>query len=394
MQGAQAGTQFGSFVKDPAEVFHNQNERPLTLELKVSDAESAPAARTAPDATSATFEWRHQESPNWRLSRLEFGQNDTFQLGQAGVKNDGTVLRRGDVKIDLRLHHTALLRLRATFYVGAFRNALNTGARENYFDIQVGDAFIKRWRAMQTGDNLREKRVCKQVCADIERLFGYDRLEIHANDRNDTLQVDVNNRPYRLDEHGAGLAQFILVLVNAAVARPAYILIDEPELNLHPSLQLDFLTAVGKYAEHGLLFATHSIGLVRSAADRIYTVRREAEKGSRVTLYEATANLPEFLGALSYSQAHAVGDGRGRGREPAGVPRGAKLLQLPGYRLQQGSPRGGRDRGPDHPAVLAEAREGPSNSSAPPRRGLSYQGRERTRAERTEADYTRHPSPH
>jgi hypothetical protein len=95
-------------------------------------------------------------------------------------------------------------------------------------------------------------------------------------------------------------------LVNAAVAQPCYILIDEPELNLHPSLQVDFLTVLGDFAEHGTLFSTHSIGLARTAADRIYSVVRHDEV-SEVRQLEEIRNLPEFLGALSYSSYHALG---------------------------------------------------------------------------------------
>jgi ABC-type Na+ transport system ATPase subunit NatA len=293
-------------VKDPTEVFHNQNDRPLTIEFRVSDPKQYPN-QPYPNPTSVTFELRPQEPAIVRVTRLVFGDKAAFPLGNMQTEPVDTTLRLGNIQVDLAQYLDAMTRLYRTFYVGAFRNALNTGAKKNYFDIQVGDAFIRRWRAMQTGDNLREKRVCKEVVSAIERLFGYDRLDIHANDTNDTLQVDVNNRPYRLDEHGAGLAQFIMVLVNAAVEQPAYILIDEPELNLHPSLQIEFLTALDKFAEHGLVFATHSIGLARATADRVYALTREGHGVSRVRPYEELPHLSEFLGSMSFSSYQALG---------------------------------------------------------------------------------------
>ena len=76
---------------------------------------------------------------------------------------------------------------------------------------------------------------------------------------------------YKASELGSGLVQFILVFSNAAMRNPraAYILLDEPELSLHPSLQLDFLTALGSFASEGVIFATHSIGLARASADHL-----------------------------------------------------------------------------------------------------------------------------
>ena len=79
-----------------------------------------------------------------------------------------------------------------------------------------------------------------------------------------------------------------------AVRRPAYVLIDEPELNLHPSLQLDFLTTLAGYTSAGILFATHSLGLARAGAEQIYSVRREQQGVSDVRELEGTRNLPGF----------------------------------------------------------------------------------------------------
>jgi AAA domain, putative AbiEii toxin, Type IV TA system len=159
---------------------------------------------------------------------------------------------------------------------------------------------------MQTGNTKHENHACLKVEKMVARLLGYNALSIQAADSNDTLQIVANGQPYKLHELGSGIAQCILVLVNAAVAKPGYILIDEPELDLHPSLQLDFLTALADFAEYGTLFSTHSIGLARAAAQRIYSVTRQ-DGFSQVKELEELQNLPEFLGSLSYSSYHALG---------------------------------------------------------------------------------------
>jgi hypothetical protein len=84
-------------------------------------------------------------------------------------------------------------------------------------------------------------------------------------------------------------------------------LIDEPELNLHPRLQLDFLTALGSYAEDGVWFSTHSVGLARAAAERVYSVIRKGEGDSIVRPLGATPRLAEFLGEMSFSSHRELG---------------------------------------------------------------------------------------
>jgi len=97
-----------------------------------------------------------------------------------------------------------------------------------------------------------------------------------------------------------------MALTSVAVARPSFVLIDEPELNLHPSLQTDFLTTIGAYAKAGVLFATHNIGLARSSADRIYTCRLESGV-SIVRPYDSDSSLSETLGELNFAGYRALG---------------------------------------------------------------------------------------
>jgi predicted ATP-dependent endonuclease of OLD family len=112
-----------------------------------------------------------------------------------------------------------------------------------------------------------------------------------------------------LKELGSGLAQFILVLANAATRRPppSFILIDEPELSLHPKLQIDFLTTLGEYATNGVLFATHSVGLARSCAEYIYSIRVTENGRREIRDFEETKNLAEFLGELNFSAYRELG---------------------------------------------------------------------------------------
>lgn len=192
-----------------------------------------------------------------------------------------------------------------TLYVGPFRNAINQGAAA-YFDLQVGESFVQTWNSWKTGANRNHNQIIGNVCANIQRIFGLKGLEITATNDNKQLHVVVDGKAHRLRELGSGLAQFILTFSTAAIHEPDYLLIDEPELNLHPSLQIDFITSLAAYAKRGVLFSTHSMGLARSVADKLFSLqRRDGVITARP--FEKTPNYAEFLGTMGYCAYQELG---------------------------------------------------------------------------------------
>lgn len=195
-----------------------------------------------------------------------------------------------------------------TIYIGPFRNVIISGYGVDYFDIKVGQSFVKQWQLYKTGVNeKRSNEAAYNLTNNIRHIFGFDNFEINPSPDLDTLMLLINGKSYKLLEVGSGIAQFILVFANIAIKEPSFILIDEPELNLHPSLQLDFLTSLGSYATEGVLFATHNYGLVRASADRIYTVQQHFLGESEVSEFEETANLAELMGELNFSGYRDLG---------------------------------------------------------------------------------------
>ncbi len=76
-------------------------------------------------------------------------------------------------------------------------------------------------------------------------------------------------------------------------------------------MQLDFLTTLGNYAEYGILFSTHSMGLARASAEQIYVVHKgKKDEGSEINEFDKTKSskyLMEFLGELSFSAYREFG---------------------------------------------------------------------------------------
>ncbi len=288
-------------MQDFEELFTRTIGRDLEIKVAV-EAEVEGSRRpialviTVPRSTNS---WRARlEIPDITLTPEKLAFHPTHQ----------TVLTQGGAHVsNMAPLFEACKALSEAYYVAAFRNAINVGGNTNYYDIQVGQVFVQRWRDYKTGPAIKQRDAAYRLTSDIKRLFKFDDFDINASNDAQTLQVFVNGKSFNLHEMGAGLTQFILVLANAVVREPSFILIDEPELNLHPALQLDFLTTLGSYAREGVIFSTHSIGLARASAEQIYSLRRIAEGESRVGLFETTARLSEFLGELSFSGQKEIG---------------------------------------------------------------------------------------
>ncbi len=198
--------------------------------------------------------------------------------------------------------------LQGCMYAPAFRNVINEGSG-SFYDFVVGTSLVGLWNSWKAGESRTNKKIIQTITGDIQHIFNYRSLEINMSASGKSLEVIADGRPYRLNDMGAGLSQFIMLFANVAVRRPNFLLIDEPELNLHPSLQIDFLTSLASYTTTGsVIFATHSLGLARAVADRIFTFT-PTKDGTVVAPFERTPNYAEFAGELSYSSFRELGFG-------------------------------------------------------------------------------------
>ncbi len=193
-----------------------------------------------------------------------------------------------------------------TMYLGAFRNALNAGGGHDY-DLSVGHEFIKRFAEFKSGDDPDANEAIDRMCRELADLFGLRTLDINPTPGHDRLTFLVDGRSYRDTEMGAGISQIVLIAANVLVRRPSYLLIDEPELNLHASLQLRFLTLLAQYVKEGVIFSTHALGLARSAADKIFVTSKDSSGALRLDPYEASPTLASTLGELGYGGRHEPG---------------------------------------------------------------------------------------
>jgi len=239
-----------------------------------------------------------------------------YAANRQSVEEGGVVTIEGDDTQDGRDNYagnceewTTITRdLGNSFYIGPYRDfTCRNKEAQPYYDLLVGTQFISKWRLWKAG-KLQQEQKLQEVTSEICRIFGFKTLHISGAEDGETFQLVIDDKSYKLTEVGTGLAQFIMVLGNLAMCetKPSYILIDEPELNLHPSLQMEFLLNLRMYAEKGVIFATHSMGLARAVAARIYTFQKREGKTS-VKPFGSPKDYAEFLKDMSISSYTELG---------------------------------------------------------------------------------------
>ena len=299
--GEGTGFNLPGNILDPQEMFSNTNNRDLVLEFQfIPEPGEADQSRYRAVVTVLRPRNMFQFELFWgdtSLRGLSFDPS-TKRVFSGGIANTRAVIP---------FVFDAFSILANTLYIPPFRNTINIGTNQDYFDIAVGQSFISNWRINKTGRTKSLHEAIFRLTEDIRRIFGFRQLEINSSDDNQTMQLYIDGKSYFLPELGSGISHFILVLASVAFRKPAYILIDEPEMGLHPSLQLDFLTTLGSYAGEGVIFSTHSLGLARAASERIFSVQKNDDGSSRVEPLERTSRLSEFSGELSFSGYQELG---------------------------------------------------------------------------------------
>lgn len=193
--------------------------------------------------------------------------------------------------------------LASSVYVGAFRNSINAGGNP-YYDLAVGRDFISAFNNYKTGPDPAANEAIQKMTDEIADIFGIQQFDVSPSADGSQLRYIIDGVSHRDSELGAGIAQFVIVAATVLVKKPWLLLIDEPELNLHASLQLRFLTLLAQYVSGPVIFSSHSLGLARAGADRILVASRNSRGSSILRDYQASTNLAQTLGELGYGGLH------------------------------------------------------------------------------------------
>ena len=196
--------------------------------------------------------------------------------------------------------------LRGMCYIPALRSAQSTSGGQ-LWGFPSGAGLINQWHSLTTGEDLVRDRVYS-VTDDIAAAIGEQVSDVFANTERNELLVRIDGRSFGISELGSGISDVVSCLVGAYILKPAWILIDEPESHLHPKVQQRFVETLSRYATHGLVLATHSVGLARAVADQMYWVERTGDT-STVRSFTPEMPLVQAAGELGWSALREVGYG-------------------------------------------------------------------------------------
>ena len=247
------------------------------------------------------------ETSNWSLIFSLTG--DALQSGMQEIKfKTSNAL---DLNIVCKEAQEIGQLLQKSLFIGPYRNISNQAVQggSTHYDLPIGEMVVGQWRQLKTGTGRLAKIAVINTQRDIANLLGYNSLEISASEDSKTLSLVFDGqRIMSLGDVGAGIAQLIFSIVTVANKLPQIILIDEPELHLHPTMQARFIEALHRHAGYSTVFATHSVGLARQGANSIFVVSQDRTTGkSSITPFESVKNSSQLLGELSYSQFSAIG---------------------------------------------------------------------------------------
>jgi energy-coupling factor transporter ATP-binding protein EcfA2 len=287
-------------VPDALEVFHDGNNRNIEVELTLRETSDVPLARGQVQRVATV--WDRQSQNVTVATTLLDGSTLTSLRG--GDPQNRRLLDSDKQGIEAGWIFDTLNRLARAQYVPPHRNVLLSGGAESY-GISIGANFINRWNTFKVGGSKRQTLAALETEQLIASIFGFRLLQINAMPNND-LQVVIDGKPYRINEVGHGIAQFVVTLVNLLFLKPPIVCLDEPETGLHPALQIKYLSHVAKVTQGAVFFATHSIGLARSFTDEILALRR-ADGRTEARPFRAVRNYAEFVGELSFSTWREMG---------------------------------------------------------------------------------------
>ena len=287
---------------DPGDYHRHKSHDPLSIKL---DFLSIPKDSEIPAIRTIELRKEPNSDRNWSHKIKWSGITPNPDANILDSNTDGFIRIRNskDIIADYRHTRGVFEILSETRFIGSNRHVLPDPSQKHY-DTHIGQTFNNLIHAFKTGSPSK-KKIITDVEIEFRLLFKLNNFSVTADEKTG-LHVTLNDMPLKFADLGTGLAQVFVTLVNASIDKPSILLIDEPELSLHPGLQAEFIQLVQKKCQQGVIFATHSVGLARSAATTILSVKIDGDS-ARLRKFESTPNFVEFLGEMNYSMYRDLG---------------------------------------------------------------------------------------
>lgn len=129
---------------------------------------------------------------------------------------------------------------------------------------------------------------------------GVFELVLHEKLKRNGTTEDVK---YDINNVGQGMQTLVLMLSNILLLKPSIVLMDEPEVHMHPSLIKEFVNYLKALSgDTQFIITTHSVVLMQEVGlDKLYSLKNEIEKrGIVVSEVEDRNQLLEAVNDIGY----------------------------------------------------------------------------------------------
>jgi hypothetical protein len=166
---------YPSYVGDPQGVYWNESEHDLQVEVDFFNLKPDVAPKSLAKLNKVVIT---TSRVNHQVSLQLFCENKPLDTAakQMSINAHNQLHIDGQSVADLSTLFSVFSILTKTLYIPSFRNLTNTGSRNDYYDIQVGQGFIFAWRNYKTGSLKANNRAALRLTEDIRRIFCFDKL--------------------------------------------------------------------------------------------------------------------------------------------------------------------------------------------------------------------------
>jgi predicted ATPase len=299
----------GRILTTPSSMFNQYNDRPIIFEMqykKDTDLENQIEADSVLpirykiflDRNSSQFYTELHHNGNFIITdRQNF---EVFQSGESMVlrKKDKTVAYYYDVIHSIGLSNPT--------FIPSLRAVGNVNLLEQ-FELQLGNTAIGVWNHNKRADDAQQRIYCAKIEEELASIFRFRNVDIYTNNSDTDFIVRINNgKSFLMREMGHGFSHFFSILMNIMNRGNHLVLIDEPEMGLHPRLQIDLMNSISKFSRGPIVVATHSMGLALSTSDQVISIG-QAEGQSKPKIFSLSENHLEMLGEMSFSAYRDLG---------------------------------------------------------------------------------------
>jgi ABC-type cobalamin/Fe3+-siderophores transport system ATPase subunit len=125
-------------------------------------------------------------------------------------------------------------------------------------DIFTGQSIYRRLQDMLLGDRHDREKVKKYELFLSEKLFDGKDISIIPKMDSDVVDIGIDGDEKRIYELGDGIQALIALTFPLFEYDKGLFFIDEPEVNLHPSMQRKLLEVLQEHTDHQYFLTTHS----------------------------------------------------------------------------------------------------------------------------------------